>query len=127
MLPNSGRNFFLKIYFFLDSIPSDIHHVIRKYLATEPAINKAFQLAVATMSFTQKLDVEAIESNRNVLSFYYGACDGWVPTSCYHHLKEKFIDIDADLCSKGIWHGFTLRHSTEMAEILSKKIDKYKD
>lgn len=127
MLPVRIRYIILRVYFFFDSIPEDAFHPIMKYLDSEPEVTKAYVVAKDAMDSINNLDVDTINKNKNLLSLYYAKKDGWVQIESYQKLKSIFSEIDAEVCTKGVAHGFAFYHHKEMAEYLKHKIQNFRN
>lgn len=90
------------------------------------ALDKIWFMAEDEMKQVIAIDRDVIEKNLNKLKFYYGASDGWVPSHSYHKLIKEFSNVDAELCSKKIDHGFVISHGPTMARIVSDWIKCHK-
>lgn len=92
-------------------------------LLEPPVLRKVFALANQEMAVVKELDNEMVTQNKKKLWFYYGTKDGWVPLSYYQNMRVKFPDVDIQLCKRGFYHSFVLKHSNEMGQILGNVIN----
>lgn len=67
-------------------------------------------------------DYEHIGKHKEMLTFYYGATDGWTPVSYVKRLREKIPEIDAQLCVCGYAHAFVLRSSVSVGTLVANWI-----
>lgn len=119
MLPVPIRVFLIYIYFWVFSIPKIFTGTTLKYL-TPSVIEKVVFLANDEMDVVKELEADTIANNIDLLKFYYGTKDGWVPVQYYNEIKERFPKIDATLDDKGIYHAFVLRSWEEMGLVVAK-------
>uniref|UniRef100_U5EJC0 Lipid droplet-associated hydrolase n=1 Tax=Corethrella appendiculata TaxID=1370023 RepID=U5EJC0_9DIPT len=120
-LPMFLRICILYAYFFIMSIPYYFIGTGIKYSKPE-VIDRLWFMALDEMIKVKELDVDIIKKNKNILKFYYGTTDGWVPVKYFHELKEKIPDVDAELCSKKYAHAFVLRSAVPMAHMVGEWI-----
>ena len=121
MLPVFVQTFLIYMYFLIFSIPETFLGTALKY-ANPNVMERVVFLARDEMKRVDTLDVDVIKENVDLLKFYYGTTDGWVPVSYYHEIKQKVPGIDAELDDKKIDHAFVLRSSNEMGRVVAKWI-----
>ncbi|XP_057332896.1 lipid droplet-associated hydrolase [Microplitis mediator] len=92
-------------------------------LLDPPVLDRVFKLADDEMIKVQELDYDIIEKYSNKLWLYYGATDGWTPTHFYHQLKEKYQDINAEICQRGFRHAFVLTDEIEVGKMVGDNIN----
>ena len=117
-LPTFLQVTLLRIYCFVVSLPTDNIPALLK-LINPHVLNKVFFLAGDEMKKVRELDDEIIKANIDKLRIYYGATDGWTPLKYYEELKQKHKDVKAEVCSRGYQHAFVLKHSKEVADLVS--------
>lgn len=119
-LPHFVQSFLLLIFFLCSGMPRErLFQPVLEYIQCESALKGSFVVAMDAMKNIQELDVETIRENKDILTFYYGSTDGWVPKKYFHNLKRQVPDVDAELCSRNIDHGFVINQSELMAEIVA--------
>lgn len=119
--PMSFKAFLISIYFYLFSVPNCLIGTTLKYI--RPTIlSKIVFLADEEMDRVVDADYEHIEKHKKMLTFYYGATDGWTPVSYVKSLRQKIPDIDAHLCVCGYAHAFVLRSSFSVGQLVSNWI-----
>lgn len=119
-LPSCVQSFLLLIFFLCAGMPRErIFQPVLEYIQCESALKGSFVVAMDAMRNIQDLDVETITDNQDILTFYYGSTDGWVPKRYFYNLTKQVPGIDAELCSKNIDHGFVISQSEMMAEIVA--------
>lgn len=124
-LPVWLRLFLIQIYFLIFSIPRHFLGTALKY--SKPSVaEKVVFLADDEMARVRGLQREIVEQNLDILKFYYGTTDGWVPVSYYEQLKKDFPKVDAQLDTQKIAHAFVLRHSKAMAGIVRDMIQQHR-
>lgn len=120
-LPENIRIHLIQMYFWFASIPNYLIGTVLKYM--QPSVmQKVVFLAENEMVRVRDLDSDIIRKNLHLLLLYYGTTDKWVPIKYYQQIKEKFPTLNAVLDTKNIDHSFVLRHSIEMADIVSEFI-----
>ncbi|XP_037940139.1 lipid droplet-associated hydrolase-like [Teleopsis dalmanni] len=120
-LPVFIRMCFIHLYFLLSAIPSHFRGAALCY-SKASVVEKVIFLAEDEMARVRFLQTNIIEQNLNLLTFYYGTTDGWVPVEYFNGLKKEFPEIDAQLDTKKIDHAFVLRYSKPMGGIVSNMI-----
>jgi len=124
-LPVWLRLMLIQIYFLMFSIPRQFLGTALKY--SKPSVaEKVVFLADDEMARVRGIQREIVEQNLDILKFYYGTTDGWVPVSYYEQLKKDFPKVDAQLDTKKIAHAFVLRHSQAMAGIVRDMIQQHR-
>lgn len=107
------------------SIPRQFLGTALKY--SKPSVaEKVVFLADDAMARVRGIQREIVEQNLDLLKFYYGTTDGWVPISYYDQLKKDYPKVDAQLDTKKIDHAFVLRHSQPMAVIVRDMIQQHR-
>ena len=115
----------LTLVFFLMSIPKYFMGTSLKY-ARPTVMDKVIYLANEEMKRVLELDIEHVKANKDLLKFYYGARDGWVPTKYCHQLIERVPGIRAEIDIYNIAHAFVLSSSAEMGKLVSGWIMEHK-
>ncbi|EDW50030.1 lipid droplet-associated hydrolase [Drosophila sechellia] len=124
-LPVWLRLILIQIYFLIFSIPRQFLGTALKY--SKPSVaEKVVFLADDEMARVRGIQREIVEHNLDLLKFYYGTTDGWVPISYYDQLKKDYPKVDAQLDTKKIAHAFVLRHSQPMAVIVRDMIQQHR-
>ncbi|EDW92818.1 lipid droplet-associated hydrolase [Drosophila yakuba] len=124
-LPVWLRLMLIQIYFLIFSIPRQFLGTALKY--SKPSVaEKVVFLADDEMARVRGIQREIVEQNLDILKFYYGTTDGWVPVSYYEQLKKDYPKVDAQLDTKKIAHAFVLRHSKPMAVIVRDMIQQHR-
>ncbi|XP_039489332.1 lipid droplet-associated hydrolase [Drosophila santomea] len=124
-LPVWLRLMLIQIYFLIFSIPRQFLGTALKY--SKPSVaEKVVFLADDEMARVRGIQREIVEQNLDILKFYYGTTDGWVPVSYYEQLKKDYPKVDAQLDTKKIAHAFVLRHSKPMAVIVKDMIQQHR-
>ncbi|XP_043650876.1 lipid droplet-associated hydrolase [Drosophila teissieri] len=124
-LPVWLRLMLIQIYFLIFSIPRQYLGTALKY--SKPSVaEKVVFLADDEMARVRGIQREIVEQNLDILKFYYGTTDGWVPVSYYEQLKKDYPKVDAQLDTKKIAHAFVLRHSKPMAVIVRDMIQQHR-
>lgn len=124
-LPVWLRLMLIQIYFLIFSIPRQFLGTALKY--SKPSVaEKVVFLADDEMARVRGIQREIVEQNLDLLKFYYGTTDGWVPISYYDQLKKDYPKVDAQLDTKKIDHAFVLRHSQPMAVIVRDMIQQHR-
>ncbi|XP_017063513.1 lipid droplet-associated hydrolase [Drosophila eugracilis] len=124
-LPVWLRLMLIQIYFLIFSIPRQFLGTALKY--SKPSVaEKVVFLADDEMARVRGIQREIVEQNLDILKFYYGTTDGWVPVSYYDQLKRDYPKVDAQLDTKKIAHAFVLRHSQPMAGIVRDMIQQHR-
>ncbi|XP_034941822.1 lipid droplet-associated hydrolase [Chelonus insularis] len=85
-------------------------------------LERVFRLANDEMKRVKEIDHEAVVKHNDKLWFYYGATDRWTPHNYYRELKEKYPNINAQLCQLGFRHAFVLTHSKEVGHMVGDLI-----
>ncbi|PSN38475.1 Lipid droplet-associated hydrolase [Blattella germanica] len=108
----------ISFFLILNGIP--IVHIdsVLQYMNPTICSNIGY-LAYDKMNKVRELDYDGIKGIVDILYLYYGVNDGWIPLSYMNDLKEKYPDVDAVVCDKGIGHAFCLREGEKMADVLS--------
>ena len=119
--PELIRIFLIQVYFWLAAIPNYFIGTALKYTKAS-VCEKVVFLAEDEMARVRGLQKDLIRDNMDLLKFFYGTTDGWVPVKYYTQLKEQFPNIDAELDTKKIDHAFVLRHSKPMGVIVGDMI-----
>ncbi|KNC34320.1 hypothetical protein FF38_05989 [Lucilia cuprina] len=120
-LPELLRIFLIQIYFWFSNIPNYFIGTALKYTKAS-VCEKVVFLAEDEMARVRGLQKDIVRAYLDLLKFYYGTTDGWVPVKYYNQIKEQFPEIDAVLDTKKIDHAFVLRHSKPMASIVGDMI-----
>lgn len=120
-LPELLRIFLIQIYFWFSAIPSYFIGTALKY-SKASVCEKVVFLAEDEMARVRGLQKEIVQANLDLLKFYYGTTDGWVPVKYFTQLKEQFPEVDAQLDTKKIAHAFVLRHAKPMSVIVGDMI-----
>ncbi|EDV50144.1 lipid droplet-associated hydrolase [Drosophila erecta] len=124
-LPVWLRLMLIQIYFLIFSIPRQFLGTALKY--SKPSVaEKVVFLADDEMARVRGIQREIVEQNLDILKFYYGTTDGWVPVSYYEQLKKDYPKVDAQLDTKKIDHAFVLRHSQTMAATVRDMIQQHR-
>lgn len=113
-LPELLRILLIQIYFWFAAIPNYFIGTALKY-SKASVCEKVVFLAEDEMSRVRGLQKDIIRSNMDLLKFFYGVTDGWVPVKYYNQLKEALPEIDAELDTRKIDHAFVLRFSKPMS------------
>lgn len=121
LLPVFIRTYLIYFYFILSSIPNCFLGTTLNYLQVS-VMQKVLFLANDEMERVTDLDENAIKQHQTRIKLYYGATDGWTPLKYYTELKEKFPNIDAQVCKRNYAHAFVLKSSGEMAVLTAEWI-----
>ncbi|CAD7089063.1 unnamed protein product [Hermetia illucens] len=123
-LPISLRVLMISAYFWITSTPRFFLGTTLKYL--RPTIlDCVVHLAKEEMERVTDLEVDIVQDNVDLLKFYYGTTDGWVPVKYYDEIKVRVPGIDAELDEFRISHSFVLREAVPMGEIVADWIKRY--
>lgn len=121
LLPIFVRTYLIYFYFILSSIPNWFLGTTLNYIQVS-VLQKVLFLAQDEMDKVTELDVKAIQEHQSRMKLYYGATDGWTPLEYYKELKDKFPNIDAQVCKWNYAHAFVLKSSGEMAVLTAEWI-----
>lgn len=118
ILPLIIQKFLIWGYGLITSTPK-LHLSTIRSMITPSVLGKVFFLASDEMGVIQERENAAIERNVAKMRFYFGATDGWAPTSYCDKLKRDIPNVDAMVCQRGFWHEFVRNNSTEVGLMLS--------
>ncbi|KAK4321396.1 hypothetical protein Pmani_007786 [Petrolisthes manimaculis] len=93
-----------------------------KELLHPQLVNNVLFMAYTELMEVNEADVDTINKHKDRITLYYGATDGWVPTTYRDELKQKVEGVSAHLCEKGYKHAFVLCHSQQVGELLVQLI-----
>ena len=117
-LPYQIKRFFVEKFFGVGQVPQCAVDATIKLLSPSSCRNSLY-LTNIEMQSVCSLDTETISKNIERLCFYYGTNDAWCPVEYHHTMKQLFPTGKIYLCSRDIEHAFVLKHSKEMASIVS--------
>ena len=116
-LPYRIKRFLVEKYFGVRFPQCAIEATVK--LLSPSSCGNSVYLSSIEMQSVCELDIETVGTNIERLYFYYGTSDTWCPTEYYYSMKQLFPSGEIHLCSRGIEHAFVLKHSKEMASIMS--------
>ena len=117
-IPYRVKQFLVQRYFGDGQIPKCAVDATIKLLSPSSCRN-CIHLASIEMQSVCTLDIETVGKNIDRLCFYYGTDDAWCPAEYHQSMKCLFPLGEIHLCSHDIQHAFVLKHSEEMASIVS--------
>ena len=125
LFPLFVKKLLVGLQFLVRRIPN--YHVAPTLKLINPTVlENVFYLALDEMEKVRELDDKVIKELSEVLFLYYGTTDGWVPVDYWKSMTENHPEVRSVLCKKKLDHAFVLRHSDEMANILSDIINENK-
>jgi hypothetical protein len=122
-LPYALQVVLVYIYYWIDNMPKIFLGTSLKFIKPS-VLDKIYFLGMDEMERVRQLDVDIVMANKDILTFYYGTTDGWVPISYYNEMKERVPGVKAELCNRNIEHAFVLKQGPEMAQICGHWIAK---
>ncbi|KAL8571813.1 hypothetical protein ACOMHN_053971 [Nucella lapillus] len=81
-------------------------------------VNHCTYMARIEMSSVAELQHDLLEKHQGMMSFYYGATDGWCPKEFCSGVRAKFPCADVRLCGMDFAHAFVLDAGEDMAHLV---------
>ncbi|EFN75984.1 lipid droplet-associated hydrolase [Harpegnathos saltator] len=122
MFPLFLQTFMISIFNFFYGIPGKYNKIIQTLLNPR-ALYRVIKLANEEMKYVREADHDTISKNNDKLWFYYGTVDNWVPVGYYKNMISIHPDLNAQLCQRGFYHSFVLKHSVDMGHIVGDLIN----
>lgn len=116
VLPERLKDAILALYFGSNVAACSVRAT--KELLHPRLVQNVLFMAYNELKEVNDADVDTISRHKDRITLYYGATDGWVPTTYRDELKQKVEGVSAFLCDKGYKHAFVLCHSQPVGELL---------
>lgn len=119
ILPEKIKYFLIYVYFLLNWNTNEDIITATVDLIHPAELNKIFFMGYDEMELVNNLDPNLIEPHMNQIKLYYGATDNWAPASYYRRLKDKYPELDADICVRKFAHAFVLHTPEDVGNMVS--------
>ncbi|KAK3895159.1 hypothetical protein Pcinc_001125 [Petrolisthes cinctipes] len=120
ILPERLKEVVLSLYFGPEVAACSVRAT--KELLHPQLLNNVLFMAYTELMEVNEADVDTVNKHKDKITLYYGATDGWVPTTYRDELKQKVEGVSAHLCEKGYKHAFVLCYSQQVGELLVQLI-----
>ncbi|XP_065155772.1 lipid droplet-associated hydrolase [Atheta coriaria] len=91
-------------------------------LSSPSVARKVMFLADDEMASVRQRNDALIKAHQDKIVGYYGQTDGWTPIKYYEDIRRDIPGVQVQLASKEFEHAYVLKHSREVAMVISDLI-----